>query len=531
MVFTAMSKRQLSRMSLNLTCGLALVGMMGCPASPPNEEPNASSEIVAQDSPAPEPEREPTTEEPPPQDVTPKDWLQAEITHVFQEHEEFVERLVFSPDGQRLVTAGLDAVKVWNVESGELLRDLEEPGSPPDSGLTPVPVTAMAVSPDGETLATVTSNRGQLTIEDPLILWNLDSGEVQQQLGDSEGCQDVVFTPDGEKLWAACGSEIRLWSLATGQVEQRLGEGIANAIALSPDGQTLATVALKTTAGAQGDDSTQVQLWDVGFEEVKQLGTLEGSGRITHAEFTADGQYLVTQTPAIQHEDWSKSPGQVVIWDWQQQTRRYEHEHLTESSVALSPDGILAGNFPEGIFIDLAGNPVDYYILMDGTVGSQPMALSPDGGTLAAASQRPYYTSSIVSLWKAGAAMEPTHASLRNDRNQYTSLDLPGDCDSGRPSDCTTEDIEAFTKEHFGFSERVGIEEETFTLNMPETNRAEAILLLSSIPDGSLFAMRYRLEFDLQEDGVTWELVWAGRQQQCSRGPTGYGEWTTQPCT
>lgn len=65
----------------------------------------------------------------------------------------------------------------------------------------------------------------------------------------------------------------------------------------------------------------------------------------------------------------------------------------------------------------------------------------------------------------------------------------------------------------------MGIEEETLTLNMPDTNRAEAILTLDSLPDDAVGAVRYRLEFDLQEDGVTWELVWAGRQQQCRRDP------------
>jgi hypothetical protein len=65
---------------------------------------------------------------------------------------------------------------------------------------------------------------------------------------------------------------------------------------------------------------------------------------------------------------------------------------------------------------------------------------------------------------------------------------------------------------------------------MPDTNRAEAILTLTSLADDSVFAQRYRLEFDLQEDGVTWELVWVGRQQQCRRGPTPEDEWTTQLC-
>ena len=215
----------------------------------------------------------------------------------------------------------------------------------------------------------------------------------------------------------------------------------------------------------------------------------------------------------------------MAIWDWQQGERRYEHESFGRFPVSLSADGtLLAGEFGEPLLMDKQGNPVNHSILTRQQGGASAIALSPDGKTLAWAGQPPTFPSPIVRLWQAGAATEPTHDSADGDRDQYTSLEE-------LPSERTTRDIERFTQENFGLTERVGIEEETLTLNMPDTNRAEAILTLDSLPDDAVGAVRYRLEFDLQEDGVTWELVWAGRQQQCRRGPTPEDEWTTELCT
>jgi WD40 repeat protein len=444
----------------------------------------------------------------------------ADITQVLEGHEEAPNLLQFGPDGQMLVSASEDALKVWDVESGALLHDL--PGHQPiaDSPLETIPPTAIAFSPDGQTLATTTRSPGRVTAQHSLILWDLDRGEPQHQLAGQDGCQDVAFSAEGDQLWAACGSQLQRWSVDTGTLDWSVDVGLLEAIALSPDGQTLATVEMNLPDGRQ--DSTQVQLWTVQQDGLDPLSTLDGSIDSIEVEFSADGYYLVTQTPAIWRGDGSGSRGQVVIWDWRQQTPRYQHEHSGESAVDVGADGWLAGQFSESILIDLAGNPVDNSIIIRQQGGASAIALSPDGQTLAWAGQPPTFPAPIVRLWQAGAATEPTHESADGDRDQYTSVDLP--------RDRTTQDIEAFTRENFGLRERVEMEEETLTLTMPDTNRAEAILTLTSLADDSVFAQRYRLEFDLQEDGVTWELVWVGRQQQCRRGPTPEDEWTTQLC-
>ena len=508
-----MLHRQSFRLLLRLSLVVMLGGLMGCAVDSVGNE----SDPGTQTGQVPDPEVPAGADESP--QVTQADWSMADMTQVLEGDEQSPRLLQFSPDGRMLASVSYseDALKLWDVGSGELLHRL--PGHASDGNL-PISPGAIAFSGDGQTLATTVHSGGRFRAEHALILWDLNSGEPRHQLAGQDHCRDVAFSHQGNQLWAACGQELQRWSGETGALDWSVEAGLIEAIALSPDGQTLATVEMNLPDGRQ--DSTQVRLWTVRGEGLEPLGTLDGSISITGVEFSADGHYLVTQTPAIWHGDGSGSPGQVVIWDWRRQTPLYEHEHSGESAVRLSPDGLLAGQFPEGILIDMAGNPVDNSILIRQQGGASAVAFSPDGQMLAWAGKPPTFPTAIVRLWQAGAATEPTHASADSDRDQYVSVDLPGDR--------TTRDIEAFTQEHFGFRERLGMEEETLTLNMPDTNRAEAVLTLSSLPDDSVGAIRYRLEFDLQEDGVTWELVWAGRQQQCQRGPTTRDEWTTQLC-
>lgn len=518
-----MLHRRNSPLLLSLSLAVVLGGPIGCAVDPPTDD----SDPVTETSPVPEPDsdiaQDPDDSANDSPEATPADWAMADMTHVLEGHEESPTMLVFSPDGQTLATASEDALKVWDVESGQLLHRLEGHQTTEDSPIATIPPTAIAFSPDSQTLATTSRSQGRLSSEDSLILWDLNSGEPQQRLGGDSGCQDVTFAPEGNQVWAACGFELQRWSVETGSLEWSMDTGLIEVMALSPDGQTLATVEMNLPDRSQ--DSTQVQLWDVGGDSPQPLRSLSGDSHdITMTQFTPDGRYLVTQTPAIWSNDGTGgSPGQVAIWDWQQGERRYQHESSSRSRVSISADGeLLAGQFDEALLIDLQGNPVNNSILTRQQGGASAVAFSPDGETLAWAGQPPTFPGPIVRLWQAGAATEPTHESADGDRNQYTSVDLP--------SDRTTRDIETFTQEKFGLGETLGRENETLTLNMPDTNQAEAILTLDSLRDDSVAAMRYRLEFDLQDDGVTWELVWAGRQQQCRRGEMAGDGWTRELC-
>ena len=73
-----------------------------------------------------------------------------------------VNRAMFSPDGQRIVTAVDKSARVWNASSGQLLATLEG-----DTG----GVMSAVFSPDGQRIVTA-SYRGTAQV------WNTSSGQL-----------------------------------------------------------------------------------------------------------------------------------------------------------------------------------------------------------------------------------------------------------------------------------------------------------------------------------------------------------------
>jgi WD40 repeat protein len=114
--------------------------------------------------------------------------------------------LEFTPDGQHLVTAGVDrTVYFWNTTTWKLERKLS--GQPEMIG-------ALAISPDGRMLAT--GGFDDITEKHPvsILLWDIATGKEVRRLASPHAVQSVAFSPDGKWLAAASGDKtVRLWSL------------------------------------------------------------------------------------------------------------------------------------------------------------------------------------------------------------------------------------------------------------------------------------------------------------------------------
>lgn len=180
----------------------------------------------------------------------------------------------FSPDGRRVVTAGVDhTARLWDAETGAALAIC----TGHENGLS-----AVSFSPDGTRFVTASEDH-------TARLWNAQTGAPLAVLkGHTDTVVSAQYSPDGRVvLTASHDRTARLWDAETGAVLARLkGHKSLNLLrtaSFSPDGTLVITA---------GDDRT-ARLWDA--KTGAMLAVLKGHERsINAASFSPDGTYVVT---------------------------------------------------------------------------------------------------------------------------------------------------------------------------------------------------------------------------------------------
>lgn len=272
-------------------------------------------------------------------------------------HTSFVNTLLFSPDGQFLISGGADKqIKIWNLTTGQAVRTL--------SGHKSF-INSLAISPDGQTLASGGADK-------QINIWNLTTGQLVRSIPFTNYVNALAFSPDGSTLAGASADRtLRLWQVKTGQLLRTFKghSSFVNALAISPDGKVMASASADKT----------VKLWDVATGQL--LHTLTGHTSFVNAVvISPDGQTVA-----------SGSADQTIrIWDMTTGKARHTlqgHRNYV-SSLAISADGqtLISGSADQTFqFWALATGKVQR-TLADYDRHINYFAISPDWQTIATGS-------------------------------------------------------------------------------------------------------------------------------------------------
>lgn len=224
-------------------------------------------------------------------------------------HKGAVTSLSFSPDGQGLVTAGVDGwVKRWNLSGQNVLQ----------WQATSNAINTVDYSPNGQYLATA-GRDGTLKI------WTTSGQKIAEWKGAKNSVNSVSFSPDGRFLaTAGIDDPAKIWNLSNlpklspSATTLPGHSGLVTSVNFSPNGKLIVSL----------DGNSTVRLWTTAGKLQTQLPIQAIS---------------VSFSPSQQPKNFATMTlnGKIGLWDLskKQLVREFETLHLDARLISFSPDG------------------------------------------------------------------------------------------------------------------------------------------------------------------------------------------------
>lgn len=283
---------------------------------------------------------------------------------VFDRIAAWVTSIAVSPDGKYLAAAAAATIRVWRIETGDCIHTL--------IGHSGWWIRRVVFSPDGQTLM---SSGGE---DRSIRFWNIETGQCQQVLeypdADVFSC---AFSPCSSMIAAAHGAHIMLLDRMTGQCVRTLSGHLNQVLSVnfSSDGKTLVSTGvdhlvkiwqvetgdcLHTCAGHRDqawnavispDDCTiasvsndqTVKLWSL--QTGQYIRTLEGfKAHVYGVDFSSDGTLLATSSMDQTVRLWDVTTGACrQLW------QGYRNESWEVKFLPTQDGYLLAGAWQDGM--------------------------------------------------------------------------------------------------------------------------------------------------------------------------------------
>jgi WD40 repeat protein len=313
------------------------------------------------------------------------------------------EGLVFNPENSNMLGVWTNStLQIWDVNTGELLNEFDEPGSISpvtrlvfnpaapgrqliigrSDGLVemwdvtseqestelidrPSEITGLSFNADGKRLAVSDASQ-------TVLVWDFDNAipQLQFEIETSDDIYDITLSPEGANLIiAGYSNEVDIWDLSTQSILHTLTTtGYKNtSLAVSNDGKILAI----------GNSSGVVQLWNLDRYTLLEKMDTKANTDVVDLDFSPDGKQLASLA-GKKFQVWEVETGEWIRgWGVDSQ----------QNSLVYSPDQCtLAVSASKVELLDIASG--DFFIGFSETTGDIVNAsFSPDGYLLAGGSE------------------------------------------------------------------------------------------------------------------------------------------------
>jgi len=228
-----------------------------------------------------------------------------------QKHKKEVGIVTVSPDNQKIISTSADCmIKIWDINSGDLLLDLE--------GHQKL-INSIAITPDSRELISASDDC-------TLRRWSLVSGSLlEDPRRFSDSVMNSVITEDGQHVFFSVDDVIKIWNLSNNSIREfsEKQDSRISILRLFPDQKRIVSAS-----------DNVIKILDI-EQEVCQ-GELNNY-RASDLVVDLDGQSIIF---VDDDEKFNADDKNLIIWNWiSDETKSFEGHQDEINALALLPHG------------------------------------------------------------------------------------------------------------------------------------------------------------------------------------------------